>query len=220
MKKDYFDGKFYAKDTEERLTYKDAHLEEGISLDSIYGQTEQVVKELLESSNLKPGSILVLGCSTSEVQGKRIGSYGNTDVAKAILGAIQDCLSESGIFLAVQCCEHLNRSLVVERETFEKYDLTEVTVLPIPHAGGATAFCAMMSFEDPVVVESIQGHAGIDIGDTFIGMHLRPVAVPVRLSLNAIGYAHVTAARTRPKLVGGKRAVYDREDFEKWVRGE
>ncbi|HHY69419.1 MAG TPA: TIGR01440 family protein [Bacillota bacterium] len=191
-----------------------------MSLDSIYGQTEQVVKELLESSNLKPGSILVLGCSTSEVQGKRIGSYGNTDVAKAILGAIQDCLSESGIFLAVQCCEHLNRSLVVERETFEKYNLTEVTVLPIPHAGGATAFCAMMSFEDPVVVESIQGHAGIDIGDTFIGMHLRPVAVPVRLSLNAIGYAHVTAARTRPKLVGGKRAVYDREDFEKWVRGE
>ena len=131
---------FTLKIQKKGLLTKTRILEEGISLDSIYGQTEQVVKELLESSNLKPGSILVLGCSTSEVQGKRIGSYGNTDVAKAILGAIQDCLSESGIFLAVQCCEHLNRSLVVERETFEKYNLTEVTVLPIPHAGGAAAF--------------------------------------------------------------------------------
>ncbi len=218
--KDWPDGKVYAKDTQERLTYEEACLEESVSLESIYTDTQKLVRELLDSANLKPGSIMVLGCSTSEVQGKRIGSYGNTDVAKSIVRAVRDCLTESGVFLAVQCCEHLNRSLVVERKVLEKYGLTEVTVLPVPHAGGAAAFTAMRLFEDPVVVESIQAHAGIDVGDTLIGMHLRPVAVPVRLSVKSIGYAHVTAARTRPKLVGGKRAVYDREEFEKWVKGE
>ncbi len=218
--KDWPDGKVYAKDAEERLTYREAFLEENISLESIHDDTKKLVGELLDSANLKPGNILVLGCSTSEVQGKRIGSYGNTDVAKAILEAVRALLSESGVFLAVQCCEHLNRSLVVERKVLDKYGLTEVTVLPVPHAGGAAAFTAMRLFEDPVVVESIQAHAGVDIGDTFIGMHLRPVVVPVRLSVKSIGFAHVTAARTRPKLVGGKRAVYDREEFEKWVKGE
>ncbi|HHW18685.1 MAG TPA: TIGR01440 family protein [Firmicutes bacterium] len=185
-----------------------------ISLDEIRSQVEEAVKGLLEVARLKPGQILVLGCSTSEVQGKRIGSFGNVHVAEAILEGVEAALSGTGVYLAVQCCEHLNRALVVERETCEKYNLTEVTVLPVPNAGGATAATAVRRFKDPVVVESIQAHAGIDIGDTFIGMHLRPVAVPVRLPIKAIGYAHLTMARTRPKLIGGKRAVYSWDEVE------
>lgn len=180
-----------------------------ISTDDIKEQSRQAAQALIEAGNLKPGQIMVLGCSTSEVRGKRIGSYGNTEIAEAILRGVVEVLAETGVFLAVQCCEHLNRCLVVERQVLDKYNLTEVTVRPVPNAGGATAFTAMKMFDDSVVVETIQAHAGIDIGDTFIGMHLKPVAVPVRLPINAIGHAHLTLARTRPKLVGGKRAVYE-----------
>jgi len=185
-----------------------------INLNEIRAQAKEAAEGLLEVARLKPGQILVVGCSTSEVQGRRIGSYGNTEVAEAILDGIEEALEGRGVHLAVQCCEHLNRALVVERETCEKYNLTEVTVLPVPNAGGATAATALKRFRDPVVVETIQAHAGIDIGDTFIGMHLKPVAVPVRLPLKSIGYAHLTMARTRPKLIGGKRAVYAWDDVE------
>ncbi len=212
-------GKIYAKDDQERYVYTEALLHGDISLESIEEQSRELTAGFLETANLKPGQILVLGCSTSEVQGKRIGSYGSTDVAKAILNGIEDALSGSGVFLAVQCCEHLNRSLVVEREVLDKYNLTEVSVLPVPHAGGATASIAMGLFKDAAVVESIQAHAGIDIGDTLIGMNLRPVAVPVRMPIKSVGCAHVTAARTRPKLVGGKRAVYDWKEFEERIKG-
>lgn len=174
----------------------------------------QAARSLLEAAKPRPGQILVLGCSTSEIQGKKIGSTGSTDVAAAVLDGIHDALKGSGIHLAVQCCEHLNRSLVVERDVQEKYGLTEVTVLPVPHAGGATAATALRRFADPVVVESIQAHAGIDIGDTFIGMHLRPVAVPVRIAQKTVGEAHLSIARTRPKLVGGARAVYAWDEIE------
>ncbi|MGI6626906.1 MAG: TIGR01440 family protein [Bacillota bacterium] len=207
-------GMIYAKDAHEPNVYTGELLQGDISSDSIKSQANEVATGLLESARLKPGQILVLGCSTSEVQGKRIGSHGSTDIARAVLEGVEEALAESGVFLAVQCCEHLNRSLVVEREALDKFNLTEVTVLPVPHAGGATAFTAMKLFKDPAVVESIQAHAGIDIGDTLIGMHLRPVAVPVRMPIKSIGHAHVTVARTRPKLVGGKRAVYDWQDFE------
>ena len=185
-----------------------------IDLAEIKEQVKAAVTGLLEVARLKPGQVLVLGCSTSEVQGKRIGSTGSTDVAAAILDGVDEALQGTGVKLAVQCCEHLNRALVVERETQEKYNLTEVTVLPVPHAGGATAATAMRRFKDPVVVETIQAHAGLDIGDTFIGMHLRPVAVPVRLGIRSVGEAHLTAARTRPKLIGGKRAVYAWDEVE------
>ncbi len=174
----------------------------------IKGQVASAVKGLLEKAHLKEGQVLVLGCSTSEVQGNRIGSAGSAQVATAILDGVDEALEGTGVHLAVQCCEHLNRCLVIKRDTFEKYNLTEVSVVPVPHAGGATGATALGRLKDPVVVESIQAHAGIDIGDTFIGMHLRPVAVPVRLPLKNIGKAHLTLARTRPKLVGGRRAVY------------
>ncbi len=188
-----------------------------LDLGEVKEQVRTAVSGLLEIARLRPGQVLVLGCSTSEVQGKRIGSTGNTDVAAAILDGVHEALKGTGVQLAVQCCEHLNRCLVVERETQEKYNLTEVTVLPVPHAGGATAATALKRFSDPVVVESIQAHAGIDIGDTFIGMHLRPVAVPVRLAIREIGDAHLTLARTRPKLVGGKRAVYAWDEVEEKI---
>ncbi len=177
-------------------------------LAEIKGQVASAVRGLLEKAHLREGQVLVLGCSTSEVQGSRIGSAGSEQVAAAILDGVDEALEGTGVHLAVQCCEHLNRCLVVKRDTCEKYNLTEVSVVPVPHAGGATGASALSRLKDPVVVESIQAHAGIDIGDTFIGMHLRPVAVPVRLPLKAIGKAHLTLARTRPRLVGGRRAVY------------
>jgi uncharacterized protein (TIGR01440 family) len=179
-----------------------------IDLQALKGQAGYAIRGLLEAAHLRPGQILVLGCSTSEVQGSRIGSAGSGDIANAILDGVDEALEGTGIYLAVQCCEHLNRALVVKREAMEKYNLTEVSVIPVPHAGGATAATALLRLKDPVVVESIQAHAGIDIGDTFIGMHLRPVAVPVRIPNLVVGEAHVTMARTRPKLIGGNRAVY------------
>lgn len=177
-------------------------------------QTREATASLLQVARLKPGQILVLGCSTSEVLGHRIGSASNVGIAQAILEGIEEALKGTGVHLAVQCCEHLNRALVVEEETVEKYGLTEVTVLPVPHAGGAAAATALRRFKHPVVVESIQAHAGIDIGDTLIGMHLRPVAVPVRSDVKRIGQANLVMARTRPKLIGGKRAVYAWDEVE------
>ena len=180
-----------------------------ICLETIKNQCSEVTRALLERGNLKPGQVIVLGCSTSEVRGKSIGSSGSNQIAQAILDGIREALDGTGVSLAVQCCEHLNRCLVLERHVAERYNLTEVTVRPVPNAGGAAAATAMDVFDDPVVVESIQAHAGIDIGDTFIGMHLKPVVVPERLTIDRIGHAHLTVARSRPKLIGGRRAVYE-----------
>lgn len=176
---------------------------------TIRTQTERAVRELITAAGLAPGQILVVGCSTSEVQGAKIGSAGSDAVAREILAGLMTVAGEFQVRLAIQCCEHLNRALVVERQTMEQYGLEQVTVVPVPKAGGALAARAMRQFADPVVVETIQAHAGLDIGATLIGMHLRRVAVPVRLQQRVIGQAPVTAARTRPKLIGGARAVYE-----------
>ena len=173
-------------------------------------QVRAAVGELLEVAGLRPGQLLVVGCSTSEVLGEKIGTAGSGEVAAAILGALQQACSTRRIYLAIQCCEHLNRALVVERQVLEQYRLEEVSVVPVSKAGGALAAQAVREFADPVVVEAIEAHAGLDIGATLIGMHLKKVAIPVRLRQKAIGQAPVTAARTRPKLIGGTRAVYDR----------
>lgn len=164
--------------------------------------------ELLDKAKLQPGQILVIGCSTSEVGGKKIGTGSSLGIADAILAGILPLCRQAGIFPAVQCCEHLNRALVVEKECRDKYNLEEVSVYPVQGAGGSLAHRAMQNFSEALVVERIQAHAGIDIGDTFIGMHLKPVVVPVRSSINKIGEAHLTMARTRPKLIGGERAQY------------
>ena len=171
-------------------------------------QARAVVTELLEHANLKPGALLVIGCSSSEMVGKRIGKGSSMEAAQAAFRGIYPVLQERGIHLSVQCCEHLNRALILERAVAERKGYEIVNVMPQPHAGGSFAVTAWNTFEAPVAVETIQADAGMDIGGTLIGMHLRRVAVPVRTSLNHIGEAIVLCARTRPKYIGGPRAVY------------
>ena len=178
-------------------------------LADLEAQAAEAAAELTAAAGLQAGQVLVIGCSTSEVAGARIGTAGSAEIAGAVLAGVQSVLAPRGIFLAVQCCEHLNRALVIENEILERYRLEQVAVKPVPHAGGAIAAQAMRVFAAPVVVEQIAAHAGLDIGATLIGMHLRRVAVPVRLKLSQIGQACVAAARTRPKYIGGMRAVYE-----------
>ncbi|MGR3766140.1 TIGR01440 family protein [Rossellomorea sp. NS-SX7] len=172
-------------------------------------QLSSILTEFKEKVSLKKGQVFVVGCSTSEVIGERIGTAGTFDVAEMIYDELKGFADSLGVSLAFQCCEHLNRAIVLERETAERLRLDEVTVVPARSAGGAMATHAYRSFEDPVMVEFIKADAGIDIGDTFIGMQLKHVAVPVRVAQKSLGGAHVTLAVTRPKLIGGVRAVYE-----------
>ncbi|MED3688693.1 TIGR01440 family protein [Peribacillus butanolivorans] len=167
-----------------------------------------LLHEFQEEAALKEKQLLVIGCSTSEVIGKRIGTDGTIDVAGMIFAVMEDFQRKTGIQVAYQCCEHLNRALVLPRETAVRRDYEEVSVVPVRTAGGSMATYAYQQWKDAIVVEHIKAEAGIDIGDTFIGMHLKHVAVPVRVSIKEIGHAHVTMAKTRPKLIGGERAVY------------
>lgn len=176
--------------------------------EEITGQARTVLTELLEQARLKPGSLLVVGCSSSEMVGQRIGKGSSMEAAQAAFQGIYPVLREQGIDLAVQCCEHLNRALILERAAAEKRGYEIVNVVPQPKAGGSFAVTAWNAFSDPVAVETIAADAGIDIGGTLIGMHLRRVAVPVRTSLSQIGEAIVLCARTRPKYIGGPRADY------------
>lgn len=178
----------------------------------IHEQAKAVFGEFLAKTDFKAGQIIVIGCSTSEVRGSRIGKDGNSAIAEALYTAVAPLAAEKGLYLAFQCCEHLNRALVVERNVAEKYDLDEVSVVPYPHAGGSMASWAYRAFSDPVVAETIQAHGGIDIGETLIGMHLKRVAVPLRLENRQIGQARVNVAFTRPKLIGGMRAKYSLDD--------
>lgn len=179
------------------------------NLEEVKEQARKAAAELLEAANLAAGSILVTGCSSSEITGGRIGKASSLETAQAVFGGIYPLLEERGIYLAAQCCEHLNRALIVERQAAVRDRLTVVNAVPKPKAGGSFACMAYESFRDPVAVEHIRAQAGIDIGDTLIGMHLQDVAVPVRINQKQIGNAHVVCARTRPKFVGGQRAVYD-----------
>ncbi len=177
-------------------------------LEEINQQAKTATKELLEIANLKKGQIFVVGCSSSEIGGYKIGSHSVEEIAKAVFDGIYSVLKENEIFLACQCCEHLNRAIIVERELAEKKGLEIVNVVPCPTAGGSFATTAYKEFEDAVAVEFIKGDCGIDIGGTLIGMHLKNVAVPVRLSIDKIGNANIICARTRPKYIGGERAIY------------
>ena len=171
----------------------------------------RATKELLQVAEPETGDILVVGCSTSEVAGAGIGTFSSPELAEVVFGGIYQATEEAGIFLAAQCCEHLNRALILEKEAARKYGYEVVNVVPQPKAGGSFATAAYKAFEHPVAVEHIKAHVGIDIGDTLIGMHMRDVAVPVRIRTKEIGDAHVVCARTRPKFIGGERAVYDGE---------
>lgn len=173
----------------------------------IYGQTTKVIEELIQKAGLKTGGIIVVGCSTSEVCGAKIGTNSSPEVAGQIFDALHACAKQRGMYLAIQCCEHLNRAIITERDAVPFSEA--VNVVPQPKAGGSLATKAYAGFEHPVAVEHIKADAGIDIGFTMIGMHLKEVAVPLRLENNRIGEATVLAARTRPKFIGGVRATYD-----------
>lgn len=171
-------------------------------------------EELCQAAKAVSGQILVVGCSSSEITGGKIGTASSPETAEAVFRGIQAALLPRGIFLAAQCCEHLNRAIIVERAAWEQAVrfgpvFPPVNVVPQPKAGGSFATAAYRSFEAPVALEGIAADFGLDIGGTLIGMHLKPVAVPVRLSVRQIGEAMVLAARTRPKFIGGSRAVYD-----------
>ena len=180
-----------------------------VELDLIKKQGYELTKELIEVSGIKAEQILVIGCSSSEIVGEKIGSFSSFEVAEALYCGIEKAAKEANIFIAAQCCEHLNRALILEAAAANKYFYEEVNVVPQPKAGGSFATAAYKYMENPVAVEHIKAHAGIDIGDTLIGMHLKDVAVPVRLSSSKIGEAHVVCARTRAKFIGGIRAMYD-----------
>ena len=179
-----------------------------LPVEKIKQQVAAAAEELIEAAAPKRGQVFVVGCSTSEVLGSKIGTAGSLETAKAIFAALREVTSAHGLYLAVQCCEHLNRSLVTETKAAEKYCWEEVAVRPVAHAGGSLAQVPYDTFCQPIVVEKITAHLGLDIGQTLIGMHLKRVVVPVRLSQKEIGAAILTAARTRPPYVGGERAVY------------
>ena len=197
------------------MIMSDVYEKEGMSnkeytldaLETIERDAYVIAKEIITEANLKKGNILVVGCSSSEVCGGIIGHESNVEVAKYIYSGINIAAEEFGIYIAAQCCEHLNRAIVIEREALPNAE--EVCVVPKPKAGGSWATTAYEKFKDPIVVEEIAANAGLDIGCTLIGMHLKKVAVPVRLKNNRLGEALVLAAKTRPKYIGGERAKYE-----------
>ncbi|MFS1510902.1 TIGR01440 family protein [Chengkuizengella sp. SCS-71B] len=178
-------------------------------LEKMSKQVEEITRQLITEGNIKPQQIIVIGTSTSEVLGQHIGTSGAEMVASEIFKGIQAVQKDLDFYVAFQCCEHLNRALVVEREVVQQYVLEEVSVIPVAKAGGSMATFAYQHFKNPVIVEKIKAHAGIDIGETLIGMHLKQVAVPLRPTYREIGKARVNMAITRPKLIGGQRAVYE-----------
>lgn len=179
---------------------------------TIERDVKKALEELCDAAKIKAGHIVVIGCSTSEVDGGKIGKKSNADLGTVIFNAANEILSSRGAFLAAQCCEHLNRAVIIEKAALKNTD-NIVNVVPMPKAGGSFATAAYNGFKEPIAVEFIKADAGLDIGLTLIGMHLKTVAVPVRLSLSKIGNAVIVAARTRPKFIGGARAVYDEDNM-------
>lgn len=180
-------------------------------MSAIYNESKQAAEELLDAAKLEKGDLLVVGCSSSEVIGSKIGSNSSVETAQEIFKGIYEVTQQRGVYLAAQCCEHLNRAIIIEKEAAKKFGYDEVNVVPQPKAGGSFATTAYSRFENPIAVEEVRADAGLDIGGTLIGMHLKRVAVPVRLSIKKIGEANILCARVRPKFIGGERAHYDHE---------
>ena len=179
-----------------------------MDLETIRQEVRAVAEELITTAQMKPGQILVVGCSSSEIHNSKLGTDSSQEIGQAVFEALYACTKEHGLYLAAQCCEHLNRAVVLERAAAEKYGYEPVCAVPWLHGGGSFAMAAYYGLEDAVTVEHVQAHAGIDIGDVLIGMQLKAVAVPVRVSQKTIGDAHVVCARTRPKYIGGERTHY------------
>ena len=186
------------------ITYE---IDDKMIVEQIKSDSANAAAELVEVAHLKKGDIVVIGCSTSETLGNQVGSHSVPEVGKAIFEGIQSVFDSQGIYIAAQCCEHLNRAIIIEHEAVPNAEI--VNVVPQPKAGGSFATACYANFKKPVAIEHIKANAGIDIGGTLIGMHLKEVAVPVRLKQNHIGKAFLIAARTRPKFIGGERAHYD-----------
>ena len=180
------------------------------SLQQVQFQLSQLLNELEQQVSFSPKQLFVIGCSTSEIAGSRIGTSGAIEIAEVLFEEFSKFAKKHNLYLAFQGCEHINRALTMEAEAAEVYSLEPVTVVPVKHAGGSMSAYAFARFDNPVVVEHVRAHAGIDIGQTIIGMHLKEVAIPVRTSIRQIGDAIVTIAKTRPKLIGGERAIYIR----------
>ncbi|MCZ0717512.1 TIGR01440 family protein [Aerococcus kribbianus] len=176
--------------------------------ETLQADLQAIVEDVLSQAKLSAGDIFVLGCSTSEIQGDHIGKNSSPEIGEMIISTLLDSLGKKDIYLAVQGCEHINRALVVEAELAKTHQLEIVNVRPQYHAGGACSVAAFEQMVNPVEVEHIVGQAGIDIGDTAIGMHIKHVQVPVRPQNKSLGQAHVTALRSRPKYIGGSRANY------------
>lgn len=179
-----------------------------MDLQKIKADTQRIIDDVIEKSNLKAGQLFVLGMSSSEVNGGLIGHASSAEIGKIVVSTILSALTEKNIYLAVQGCEHINRALLLEREAAEKFGYEEVSVVPQLHAGGSAQVAAYQLFKAPVEVEHITAVAGLDIGDTSIGMHVKYVQIPIRPVLSELGGAHVTALKSRPKLIGGERAKY------------
>ena len=177
------------------------------ALETLKKQAYDAAKEILEIGRCKAGDLFVVGCSTSEVLGDKIGTASSPETAQAVFAGIYQAAQEKQVYLAAQCCEHLNRAIIIEKTAAKEYRLPMVNVVPKLKAGGSFATAVYAALQAPVAVEAIQAHAGIDIGDTLIGMHLRPVAVPVRIGTKQIGEAHVVCARTRLKFIGDRKSV-------------
>lgn len=175
-------------------------------------QATRAAEQLLDAAGAKAGQIMVVGCSSSEIAGGTIGHASAPEVANAVYDAVAGACAARGVYLAAQCCEHLNRALILEAAVAEKYGYEAVNVVPQPKAGGSFATTAWANMKDPVAVEAVAAHAGMDVGNTLIGMHLRRVAVPVRLTVDRIGQAPLVCARTRPAYIGGPRACYQTEE--------
>ena len=182
-----------------------------MELSKIREQSAKAAEQVCEAAKLKIGDLFVVGCSSSEILGEKIGTHSSVEVAEAVFEGIHSVLHEHGVELAAQCCEHLNRALIVERAVAEQFGLEEVNVVPQPKAGGSFGTTAYKRFDDPVAVESLKqsASAGMDVGGTLIGMHIKPVGVPLRIETKMIGEAVLLCARRRPKFVGGSRAVYN-----------
>lgn len=183
-----------------------------MDLEKIRQEARGVAEELIATAGMKEGQILVVGCSSSEIHNSRLGTDSSEEIGQAVFEALHACAGEHGLYLAAQCCEHLNRAVVLEREAAEKYGYEPVCAVPWLHGGGSFAMAAYYGLSDAVTVERVQAHAGIDIGDVLIGMQLKAVAVPVRVKQKTIGDAHVVCARTRPKYIGGERTHYAEEE--------
>ncbi|HIQ75600.1 MAG TPA: TIGR01440 family protein [Candidatus Cottocaccamicrobium excrementipullorum] len=182
-------------------------------LEKIGEETRRVAEEFFEGAKMRPGQLLVVGCSSSEIEASRIGTYSSREIGWKVYQILAEECGKRGVYLAAQCCEHLNRALILEQEGAERFGYEPVNVVPQLKAGGSFATAAYESMRQPTAVEEVRADGGIDIGDTLIGMHLKPVAVPMRILTRKIGGANVVCARVRPKYIGGARAVYD-EDLQ------